>query len=590
MARKRLLWQLYPSYLFIALIPMIAAVAYSIHELRDFYMSQVISDLEARARIFEGYLVEKSLDDTESIKAICKSRGEASSTRITVILSSGVVLGDSDKDSELMENHIDRPEVIKALGGKTGWNIRKSGTLDQNMMYVAIPLIKQKRIVGVVRTSIPVALFEKTLNKSYINIAFGGVLIAVFASVLCFLISRILSRPLEEMKQGISEFAKGDFSVKLPVPETEELGVLAEAANDMASELDDRIKTITQQRNEQNSILSSMIEGVLAVDKDERIVHLNLAAEKILGCHYQSVRGKLIQESLRRPDLLDFVKTTLEGHASIERDITWHDEEERFFQAKGATLKNAEGENVGAVVVLNEVTHLYKLERMRRDFVANVSHELRTPITSIRGFAETLLDSNISDIANTEKFLGIIVRQTNRLNSLIEDLLALSRIEKQTEQDEILLAPGNICDVLSDSIQTCEIQAIEKQISLVFQCKDDIKANIHKELLERAVTNLIDNAVKYSPAGTQITVRAVALDDVIRISVEDQGEGIAKEHLDRLFERFYRVDKARSRSIGGTGLGLSIVKHVSHAHGGSVSVDSSLGKGCIFTISIPRIP
>jgi len=456
------------------------------------------------------------------------------------------------------------------------------------MLYVAVPVGQEPYPQAVVRISIFVTGFEHTLGMVYSRIALGGLLIAALTAALFFVVSRHISKPIEEMKNNILAFARGDFTRKLTVPESEELGILAEAVNEMARELDKKLQTITQQRNEQESIFGSMLEGVVAVDKDERIVHLNRAAEEILGCEAAKSKGRFVQEVIRNPELQSFVQSALESKDLTESDISWHDEEERYFQIRGSALRDGSGNSIGAVVVINEVTRLYRLERIRRDFVANVSHELRTPITSIRGFAETLLESDKKDGEEAKRFLNIIIRQSSRLNAIIEDLLAFSRLEKQSEQNEVRLSPGNVKEVLLVAAQACEMQAAEKNISVRINCNDTIMAEMDEDLLERAVTNLIDNAVKYSPADTRVEVECHEAGDGVVLSVADQGPGIAEEHLARIFERFYRVDKARSRKLGGTGLGLAIVKHIAKVHGGNVEVESVLGKGSRFSIYLRK--
>lgn len=589
MSRKRLLWQLFPSYLLITLFSIVAVAWFAVHELREFHLRQTIEDLTARAHLFQRYLAGRPLaEGTEGIDVLCKEIGKSFSTRITVILPDGRVVGDSERTPNLMDNHADRPEIQEALSGKTGWEMRRSSTLKQKMMYVAVPTYSNGRIAAIVRASLSVTAFEKALEAVYIKVALVVVGIIALTVVLCYFASKRLAYPLEKMKHGIMELTKGDLSYKLPIPDSEELGVLAEAMNEMAGELAERIRTITQQRNEQESIFGSMIEGVLAVDKEERVLRMNCAAEEILGENAQTAKGRFIQEVVPNPELRAFIKMALDSQGPTEGDIVWHGTKERFFQVRGTALRDPAGEGIGAVVVLNEVTRLYQLEQVRRDFVANVSHELRTPITSILGFAETLLDDDGKDAKDTEKFLTIIVRQANRLNAIIEDLLALSRIERQSEQKEVRLASGILKDVLRSAIQTCELRTAEQNISVNLICSDEMVANINAELLERAVANLVENAVKYSEENTQITIECVGGDHDIHIHVRDQGCGIAKEHQARLFERFYRVDKARSRKLGGTGLGLAIVKHIAQAHGGRVFVESAPGKGSVFTIILPR--
>jgi two-component system phosphate regulon sensor histidine kinase PhoR len=283
------------------------------------------------------------------------------------------------------------------------------------------------------------------------------------------------------------------------------------------------------------------------------------------------------------------VKNALTSQEPVEKDIALHSDGERIINAHGTVLRDADGYRVGALIVCNDITRLWKLENIRRDFVANVSHEIRTPITAIKGFVETLRDGSVQDPHDTKRFLGIIEKHVDRLETIIEDLLSLSRIEGGGEEDHIMLQRGRIRDVLLTAVQVCEAKAISKKISLQLSCNEELKAIINPALLEQAVVNLIDNAIKFSNEGSTVQVNATPMDGQISISVRDQGSGIEKEHLPRLFERFYRIDKARSRQMGGTGLGLAIVKHIAQVHRGRLLVESTPGKGSTFSLHIPRV-
>jgi two-component system phosphate regulon sensor histidine kinase PhoR len=356
----------------------------------------------------------------------------------------------------------------------------------------------------------------------------------------------------------------------------------------MASKLRERIETVLSQANEQEAVFSSMVEGLLAVDTDERIIRMNRAAAAFFDVDPDEARGRTIQEVIRNPELQKFVTRALTSREPVEGDIILRvNGGERFLQAHGALLLDAESSRRGLVVVLNDVTRLRQLEAVRRDFVANVSHELRTPITSIKGFVETLRDGAIHNREDAEHFLGIIAKQSDRMNSIIADLLTLSRVEQDMEKEKVRFETGRLTEALREAVQVCERKASEKEISIGIECPQDLTARINAALIEQAVVNLIDNAVKNSDPGTRVTVSAGRSDGGTVISVADEGYGIPAKHIPRLFERFYRVDKARSSKLGGTGLGLAIVKHIAQAHGGSVSVESTPGSGSKFTIFLP---
>jgi two-component system phosphate regulon sensor histidine kinase PhoR len=586
--RRRLLWQLYPTYLLITIISLGAATWFASRTLKQFHIEESASDLEARARLFETQISDYlSPLNRSAIDQICKKIAQQVPTRITVILPSGKVIGDSEKDPATMDNHVDRPEVRQALRGQVGMSRRYSRTLGQDMMYVGIPLRRDANIVGVIRASVSLASIDETLRSIEIKIVMGGLLIALFATILSLWVSRRISRPIEEIKKGAESFARGDFECRLPVENPEEIGSLSETMNQMAVELQERIRKMTKQRNELEAVLSSMLEGVIAVDNDERIISMNQAAGEMLEAHPSQAQGRTIQEVIRNVDLQRLVRKALSGVEPVEEDVVLYAEEERMLNGHSTALYDEDGHRMGALLVLNDVTRLKKLESVRRDFVANVSHEIKTPIAAIQGFVETLRDGAIENREDTERFLGIIQKHVGRLNAIIEDLLSLSRIEQEEGNQEIVLSKGRVRDVLSMAIQVSQVKATQKNIRMTLSCREDLMAKINPPLLEQAVVNLLDNAIKYSDPESSVRIEAKQVDGEVLVTVRDQGCGIEKKHIPRLFERFYRVDKARSRKLGGTGLGLAIVKHVTQAHGGRVTVESTPGKGSAFCLHLP---
>jgi len=586
--KKRLLWQLYPTYLLVTLISLLAATWFATRTLKHFFLEQSASDLEARARLIESQVLDYlSPVDAAAIDRLCKKMGGHTTTRITVILPSGRVIGDSEKDPAGMDNHVDRPEVIEVLRGAVGMSTRYSRSIEKDMMYVGIPLKKNSRIIGVLRTSVALTPIDEALESIQMKIAVGGLLIAVLAAILSLLVSRRISRPIEEIRKGAECFTRGEFDCRLPVFDSEELGSLSETMNQMAVELQERIQTMREQRNELEAVLSSMVEGVIALDKDERIISMNQAAGERFQVDSSNIQGRTIQEVVRNIDLQNFVKGALLSEGPLEQDIVLYADGDRVLNGHSTVLNDARGRRMGALIVLNDVSRLRRLENIRRDFVANVSHEIKTPITAIKGFVETLRDGAINESEDAERFLAIIEKHVDRLDAIIEDLLSLSRIEQEEERGEIVLEEGYIKDVLLTATQVCQVKATQKNIRIQLDCGEALRARLNPPLLEQAVVNLLDNAIKYSNTDGEIYVEAKEIDSEIVIKVRDQGCGIEKEHLSRLFERFYRVDKARSRKLGGTGLGLAIVKHITQAHGGHVTVESTPGKGTTFSLHIP---
>jgi len=418
-------------------------------------------------------------------------------------------------------------------------------------------------------------------------------------------------RGMHELRQAVERITAGQSDDRLPPYRSGELGSLRRALERMAGEFNQRLRSIRAQRNELEAVLGSMVEGVLAVDQRERLISLNRAAADLLGLSTESAIGRSIQEAVRNTTIQQFVGTALTHEQPTQADLVIRvnadhgESEERFLQAQGAALRDATGQRFGALIVLQDVTRLRRLELIRRDFVANVSHEIKTPITAIKAAVETMLDSRGGDedehrhppqrdpsddaqaAVELRPFLEMIARQSDRLHAIVEDLLSLARVEQDAERNRVHREPTAVHRLLQGAVESCAPAAEAKGMTIAPECPDELVALANAELLEQALVNLLDNAIKYAPSGTTVTLRAAPWDGGVRLEVIDQGPGIEPEHLPRLFERFYRTDKARSRAQGGTGLGLAIVKHIANAHGGRVAVQSEVGKGSRFSILLP---
>ncbi len=605
MSRRKLIWQLYPGYLIVTLAALIAVTAYCSRYFREVYHDQVRAALSQLAGMAaEQVRTALETEGPPGVDRLCKrlAGSNARGTRLTVVAPSGQVLGDSHEDPAGMENHAGRPEILAALRHGAGSSVRFSPTLGTQMMYTAIAVQEQEGPVVVIRAASPLTEIDQALNGMYVHLLWAGLAIAAGAAVLSLLIARRISRPIIGIEQVAERFAAGELDLRVPMPASAELAALAGSLNRMAVQLGERITTITAQRNELDAILASMAEGVFAVDDRGCIVSANPAAAKLLGLDPARVPLRPVEEVVRNIELQQFVRQTLAGVQPPEMDISlpldgarplngndqaWGPELSRSFTLHGAGLTDARGRRTGAVIVLNDLTRIRQLEAIRRDFVANVSHELKTPVTSIQGFVEALVAGGVKEPAQVERYLSIIAKHASRLNSIIDDLLTLSRLEEAGERRALRFDVGPLKPVLEEAIALSGVKADEKRIAIDLACDDGLEARINPPLLEQAVINLIDNAVKYSPEGSRIHVEARRDQTQVSISVTDEGCGIPPEHLPRIFERFYVVDKSRSRKLGGTGLGLAIVKHIAQAHGGRVAVASTPGKGSTFTIYLP---
>jgi len=579
--QRRLLWQLYPAFLFIALLSIVSVTWYAGSSLKTFYLNQTSIDLEARARLVEDRILPLLEPlNRKAVDAVCKSMGKRAETRITVI---------SPADPLTMDNHGTRPEVMEALKKGMGQSIRFSRTLQRKLMYQGTAVRKGGEIVAVVRTSIPVDAVDAVLYTIQIKIALAGLLIALISAFLSFLVSRHMSRPLERIRQVAQAYSRGDLEATIPFSKGREINEIARTMKGMADGMRERIETITRQRNELNTILSSMIEGVIAVDLQGRILSINRTAADFF--HMDPVRcvGMTAEELSRNPRLAGFVARALRERDTFEEDMTIRvGAEDRTLNLHSTSLLDSRGGRIGTLLVIADVTRVRKLENMRRDFVSNVSHEIKTPITAVKGFVETLLDGALDNPDEARRFLGIVEKHTRRLEAIVEDLLSLSRIEQEGDLAKTAFEEFHLRNVLGSAIQFCHAKAEAKGVTISLDCSETLLTKGNARLMEQAVVNLLDNAIQYSPRETSIFVRAREKDGQTTIGVTDQGCGIPSDHIQRIFERFYRVDRGRSRSAGGTGLGLAIVKHIVQVHGGEISVESTPEKGSTFTIHLKQ--
>lgn len=590
MARRPLIWQLFPAYLLVTLAACGALTFYAAQTARGFYDGLVSADLRDRAGLllpqFEPLF---TAGDPAAIDALCKELGGNRRMRVTAIAADGSVLGDSDADPATLDNHAARPEVDLALHGGLGESLRASATLGEPLQYAALPVGPPEKPLGVLRVALRTAEMQASLNGIYFRFAAAALLLIVFTALLSYWAVRRIIAPLDRLKEGAERFARGSLDQPLALPRTHEFAGLAEAMNSMAAQLDERIRRAVRQNSELQAVLQSMVEGVLAVDNSGRILSINGAAARLLGVEPARMQGQPLEIAVRNPALQQFVGRALASVEPIEAEIVLHAGEEQILQVHGTVLSDAAGSGIGALVVLNDITRIRTLENVRRDFVANVSHELKTPITNIKGFVETLLDGAMESPEECERFLRIVGRHADRLNNIIEDLLMLSQLEQEDPVDGVLVR-ANVASVARAAVQFCMQNAASKEIRIEFDGPDEAYADINPPLLEQGLVNLIDNGIKYSEPGKRIQVTVAEDAEGVRIAVRDEGAGIAAEHLPRLFERFYRVDKARSRGVGGTGLGLAIVKHIAQFHQGHVSVESAPGHGSTFTFHLPLPP
>jgi two-component system, OmpR family, phosphate regulon sensor histidine kinase PhoR len=505
--------------------------------------------------------------------------------RVTLISADGNVLADSEEAAAAMENHRNRPEVAEAMSSGTGRSIRHSETIGYDLLYIARTFDSGKGHNFVVRCSLPLSRLDREVNDFRRRLWGTSLFILALTAGASLFFFRTVSNRIGRLKEFSRRIARGDFH---PIPlerSNDELADLSETLNQTASRLDGTIRTLTEERNQSSAILTSMQDGVAVTDSGQRLIYCNRAFSEAAGMKDSSRSGRPVVEEVRHPDILSFFQRALTEGGIVRGEVTAGSVHPMSYTVTAAPIRS-DGATTGAVMVLHDITEIRRLERARRDFVANVSHELRTPLTAIQGFAETLLDGALEDSDNSRCFIGIIHEHSLRLGRLTDDLLKLARIE--AGQLHLEKKQVDISEIMNSCIETARVSAMPKGLTLEVDCPPDLPVLWGDErFLREVLQNLVENAVRYSTPGGCVCMKAGADGDEMVISVTDAGIGIPVADQNRIFERFYRTDAARSRESGGTGLGLSIAKHLVEAHGGRIGVVSEVGKGSTFHVHLP---
>lgn len=508
----------------------------------------------------------------------------SSGVRVTVIASDGLVLADSQSDPQTMENHAGRPEIREALANGDGLSVRHSVSINRDLLYYAARFSMPSGPPIVLRFAVPLLTVNDEVWAFRRRFWLSSVVMLLVTGMASLLISRTFSRRVERLQSFSRRVAEGDFRPIDADRSGDALEALAVSLNDSATRLDRAMRTLREERNLSAAILGSMVEGVAVVNSSERLLFANEGFAGILELDAPPQPGRSLLEVVRQTELIEAVRDVLKGAPRVEAEIVTGTLRQRFFAATVASVKATE--NSGAVVVLHDITDLRKLERVRRDFVANVSHEFKTPLTAIQGFAETLLAGAMDDPQHRVRFLQIILEHSRRLARLTDDLLELSKMDA----DRLALEVDRLSasQLVQSCVETTQRVANEKHLRFSInlpQCLPDVAAD--RRRIAEVLQNLLDNAIQYTPAGGEIVVSASAGGQEVTFTVSDTGIGIPQVDQPRIFERFYRVDVARSREVGGTGLGLSIAKHLVEAHGGRIWVESEVGRGSQFHFTVP---
>ncbi|MCK4575300.1 HAMP domain-containing protein [candidate division WOR-3 bacterium] len=576
-----IMWRQFFYYFLIIVVTVSVLAFFTSREINRFHINQIETNLKHQAELVEEILYNLSFEEhSDRINEVVNKVGKKIGTRITVVRIDGVVIGDSEEDPINMENHATRSEIAKALRGKYGKSIRFSTTVKKDLLYTAIPIKRDNKIIGVIRTSYPLREVEELISTVNRRIFCWAISLIVFGAFLSLISSKAFAKPIREMVQSTKKIANGDFTTRVSTRRKDELGELAHSLNWMTKEIQRLFSEVTTEKEELATILSSMTEGVVVLDSDGKIIITNDGFKKICGLPTSEVIiGRHYWEILRSTNFKQLIDELQNKGKTEPSEI--HIGDKTYLGNATLTYK---GEKKEVVAVLYDITEIKRLAKMKSEFVASASHELRTPLTAIKGFIETLEEDSKGE--EQQHFLRIIKRHTERMINLVSDLLLLSKLEVKERKLEI--EDIDLKELLYDIINIFKDKLEKKGLKAELITPDEfpvIKGDPF--FIEQAFINLLDNAIKYTQQGG-IKIELFNLDKQIKIEVSDTGIGIPKEHIPRIFERFYTIDKARSRKLGGTGLGLSIVKHITLAHNGKIDVESEPGEGSKFIITFPK--
>ncbi len=513
-------------------------------------------------------------------------------SRVTFIAKDGSVIGDSESDPKQMDNHSKREEIMDASAKGSGHAIRYSSTLGEDMLYVAAPVVSAGNYDGFIRLSVSLASVDEGVRQGWTLMAGGLAVLFAVAALVSYRVAAGLTSPLEKITRVAGRISRLDYDARVDMNRKDEIGELAKAINGMADSLQNQLQTIRDNEDLLQSVLDNMTSGILMVDAEGSIALVNPAAERMLHVRSGQLSGRSFQELKQYYELTRLIKEGITERVMIHEERSLYQPEETILHLDGVPMFGEENTFKGMLFLLQDVTAIRRLENMRSEFVANVSHELKTPVAAVKGFSETLLGGGVKDEETARSFLQIIYDESERLNRLISDILDLSKIEsKRSPMDFAPVHLASFCASIMDTIST---MAVKKRITLHADIPEELFVEADEDKLRQILINLLSNAVSYTQDGGRVEL--VISDrqdpegsDKVQIRVTDTGIGIPKKDQPRIFERFYRVDKGRSRSSGGTGLGLSIVKHLVELHHGEISVESGLGIGTTFTVELPML-
>jgi len=560
----------------------------------EFYIEQLKVSLKNEAKL----IISKEIINIDANNLNKKTRnrldkwskkwGKEIDARITMINKDGKVIADSTYNPEKMDNHLNRPEIQEVIkDSESGSAIRRSDTLKIDMLYMALPVIKNGEIVAFMRLAKSLEEINNVVKENLKNYIIFFLIVLIFSLILLGRFTSDLIKPIQKMSKIAAKIADGNYGESINLKShSKEIDKMTQQFNLMSKKLEKKINEISEEKNKAEAILSSMVDGVIATDENGEIMLINPAAREMLFIDEKHVRDKDFIQVVRNYKINELLEKVLKENDIISQEILLQREEEKILRCHFASITNEENNIKGGVIVFTDITELRRLEQVRKDFVANVSHELKTPLTSIIGYVDTLLENKNINKNTKNKFLKIIKDEADRLGILIQDLLNLSKFEDSNPE----LNPGNINNLINKTVSILEEKAGKKNISIKTKmAEDSLQVYMIKEQIEQVMINLIDNAIKYTPEDGEIEIKVLEKENKVLVEVIDNGIGIPQKDQQRIFERFYRVDKARSRSMGGTGIGLSIVKHIIKSHDSEINLESESGKGSKFWFYLKKV-
>ncbi len=582
-------WKWMAASLLLSTLVLLLIGGLTLWSFKRYALGQVEKSLTAQAALAEDLFRDPLLSgDEEVVDPIADRLGQEIHARLTLLRADGTVAGDSYEsgaDLRKMENHLHRPEVEAALARGTGSSIRFSETVQMEMFYLARRIQSGGETIGVVRLALPLSDISTQMiqMRHFLLVALGIAFLG--ALLLSYLLSKRLAAPLLQMTEAAQTIARGDFHHRIRIRSGDEMEALGEALNRMADDLQRKIQDLSDDRAKTLAILSGMVEGVLVLDDKGKIVLTNASFERMFVLSGDTWIGRYHYERLRHYPLNALIEEVIQSGKPLSREIQLEIPPRPHLQVQASVTERTPR---SVVLVFHDITEIKRLERMRKDFVANVSHELRTPLAAIKGYLETLADGGLENPTEAQEFLTILQKHTDRMANIVRDLLQLSRIESGL--DPIRPVPIDLREAVDRNLLLLKPLAEKREQTLAVSVPPGLSLQADPEKLNQVLINLVDNAIKYTPERGTIAVTASEGADRVVIEVRDSGIGIPKEDLGRIFERFYRVDRTRSRELGGTGLGLSIVKHIVEAHGGKITAESEIGKGSRFFLFFPKQP